>query len=186
MDTSAMGPWTNFYVIVGSAAAALTGLQFVVIALVTDSREHPASPETINAFGTPTVVHFSTALLASAIMTAPWGSLAQLAVAIGIWGLGGMVYGSIVARRAVHQTTYQPVFEDWIWHVILPLAAYVAAAIAAMSLGRHPESALFVVGAASLLLLFIGIHNAWDTVTYVTVVRAAQDRPPSPRQSGSR
>jgi hypothetical protein len=29
--------------------------------------------------------------------------------------------------------------------------------------------ALFVIGAVTLLLLFIGIHNAWDTVTYVAL-----------------
>jgi VIT1/CCC1 family predicted Fe2+/Mn2+ transporter len=26
--------------------------------------------------------------------------------------------------------------------------------------------ALFAIGAAVLLLLFVGIHNAWDAVTY--------------------
>jgi hypothetical protein len=29
-----------------------------------------------------------------------------------------------------------------------------------------------VIGAATVLLVFIGIHNAWDTVTYVAVERA--------------
>jgi hypothetical protein len=29
-------------------------------------------------------------------------------------------------------------------------------------------SALFGVAAATLLLLFVGIHNAWDSVTYIT------------------
>jgi hypothetical protein len=29
-----------------------------------------------------------------------------------------------------------------------------------------PREALFGVGAAALLLLFIGIHNAWDAVFY--------------------
>jgi hypothetical protein len=27
--------------------------------------------------------------------------------------------------------------------------------------------ALFVIGAATMLFLFTGIHNAWDTVTYM-------------------
>lgn len=30
---------------------------------------------------------------------------------------------------------------------------------------------MFTIGAAVLLLLFIGIHNAWDTVTYIVVER---------------
>ena len=36
---------------------------------------------------------------------------------------------------------------------------------------HHPTSALFVIAATALLLLFIGIHNAWDTVTYVALTR---------------
>jgi hypothetical protein len=31
--------------------------------------------------------------------------------------------------------------------------------------------ALFGIGAAALLLLFIGIHNAWDAVTYHVFVK---------------
>jgi len=41
--------------------------------------------------------------------------------------------------------------------------------VAAVLLRRDPAACLFVIGAAALLLLFIGIHNAWDTVTYLTV-----------------
>ena len=46
-----------------------------------------------------------------------------------------------------------------------------AIAIAAALLGRRPEQSLFVVGAATVLLTFIGIHNSWDTVTYIAVAR---------------
>jgi hypothetical protein len=35
----------------------------------------------------------------------------------------------------------------------------------------HARPALFVVGAATLLLLFVGIHNAWDVVTYHVLVK---------------
>jgi hypothetical protein len=31
---------------------------------------------------------------------------------------------------------------------------------------------LFVVGAATLLLFFIGIHNAWDAIVYHVFVRS--------------
>ena len=72
--TSPLIPWENFYVIIGSSAAALTGLQFVVIALVADSRKKSTISE-VDAFGTPTVVHFSAVLLVSAILSAPWWAL---------------------------------------------------------------------------------------------------------------
>ncbi|HYU69885.1 MAG TPA: hypothetical protein VEL09_11210 [Burkholderiales bacterium] len=34
----------------------------------------------------------------------------------------------------------------------------------------HTREALLGVGAATLLLLFIGIHNAWDAVSYYVFV----------------
>jgi len=61
---------------------------------------------------------------------------------------------------------YKPVFEDWLFHVLLPFAAYTALAVAAFAAGSHLRTALFAIGAAALLLLFVGIHNAWDAVTY--------------------
>src|SRR5882724_2558635 len=62
-----LAEWENFYVIVGSSAAALTGLMFVVIALIADSAPAAATPRSIAAYTTPTIVHFCAALLASVI-----------------------------------------------------------------------------------------------------------------------
>src|SRR2546423_562834 len=62
--------WGEFYVIVGAAAAALTGLMFVVIALRADG-ESRRSIDTFEAFGTPTVVQLCTVLMISAIATVP-------------------------------------------------------------------------------------------------------------------
>jgi hypothetical protein len=169
-----LSAWADFYVIVGSAAAALTGLQFVVMALVNDTRQ-PASEQTISAFSTPTVVHFAMALLTSAILTAPWPALWQTSVAAVACASASFVYALIVLHRARKQTQYKPVMEDWIWHVALPLAAYSVLALSATLLPRHQTWAPFGVAIAVLLLVFIGIHNAWDTVTYVALnsVRSA-------------
>jgi hypothetical protein len=60
----ALTDWLNFYVIVGSSAGALTGLQFVVIALISETQS-TASMLEVRAFGTPTVVHFCAALFVS-------------------------------------------------------------------------------------------------------------------------
>ena len=64
------------------------------------------------------------------------------------------------------QRVYKPVFEDWLFHVLLPFAAYATLAVTAFAAGSHLRAALFGIGAAALLLLFVGIHNAWDAVTY--------------------
>jgi hypothetical protein len=176
---SPLDAWDTFYVIIGSAAAGLTGLQFVVITLVADVRRQ-SSPETIDAFGTPTIVHFCAALLLSAILTAPWQRPLHAAVAVAMTGLAGLVYVVVIIRRARRQTDYHPVFEDWLWHAALPMVAYIVLLGGGAAFARYPRGPLFVIGAASLLLLFIGIHNAWDTVTYVAVIdRKPNSEPPA-------
>lgn len=158
--------WESFYVIVGSSAAALIGLQFVVVALINDSPME-ASAASLGAFGTPTVVHFGGALLIAAVMSAPWPSEVGMSRVLLALGAGGVVYGGVVVRRARRQKEYKPVLEDWVWHVLLPWLAYAVVLGSGLVLRHITTTGLFAVAAAALGLLFIGIHNAWDTVTYV-------------------
>jgi uncharacterized membrane protein len=121
----------------------------------------------LNAFGTPTVVHFAAVLLTSAVLSAPWPSLDAVAIALAVCGLAGLGYGLIVTRRARHQGDYAAAREDWWWYILLPCVVYGALALAAIFLPGHPQSALFVIGGVVLSLLCVGIRNAWDTITYV-------------------
>ena len=161
----AMAGWSNFYVIVGSSGAALIGLQFVVMALISDLQPKN-SPDAISAFGTPTVVHLAGALIISALMSVPWTTAGAPAVALGAYGLGGVIYCAIVVSRARRQRAYAPVWQDWLWHAMLPSAAYLSLAIGAVAFDRG-AAALFFIATSALALLLIGIHNAWDTVTHL-------------------
>jgi hypothetical protein len=166
---SLLAPWDNFYVIVGSAAAALTGLQFVVIVLGADVGI--GSEGANRAFGTPTIVHFCAVLLFSAMLSAPWPSVRSAAWALGACALAGFVYTVGVFGHLRRQKDYVPVLEDWVWHTALPLVGYGSLVGVTIGLLVDPGPSLFVAGAASLLLLFVGIHNAWDAVTYVALRR---------------
>lgn len=164
--------WESFYVIVGPAAAVLIGLQFVVIVLSAEMNTNTlASSTAIGVFGTPTIVHFCVVLLVSAITTAPWSGLAGVAIALGVCSVIGLGYAAMVTRRARQKSIYTPVLEDWIWHSWLPLLAYVVLLIAAILLPNAPVPSLFAVGTMMVLLLFIGIHNAWDSVVYIAYRR---------------
>lgn len=160
-----LAEWSNFYVIVGSAAGALIGLQFVVLTLISQ-RPRLQRSEAGDAFSTPSVVHFAVVLLLSAVISAPWKTINAVAIFWGAVGLSGIVYVGVVARRMKAQTVYRPVFEDWLFHALLPLAAYALLAVAAYVAHSQTRPAMFVIGVATLLLLFVGIHNAWDAVTY--------------------
>jgi hypothetical protein len=163
--------WETFYVIVGSAAGALTGLMFVAIALSADTG---GSPRVIAAFGTPTVVHFGAALLLSTSLAAPWPSSSGLRIWLVIYGVAGVGYTLLVMSRANRQDEYEPVFEDWLFHAALPFASYAGVLVAAAALAGPTTSMLFLIGAAALLMLFVGMHNAWDTVTWLITARRAR------------
>jgi hypothetical protein len=157
--------WQNFYVITGSSAGALTGLQFVVMTLITQSRA-AGDAASIRAFGTPTVVHFCTALLISALMVVPWPSLAHFSICLGLCGAGGVIYSIAVFRHA-HEAAYTPDFADWMWFTVMPFIAHMALGTAAIVLWWNRTGALFILAADTLLFLLLGVHNAWDTVTYI-------------------
>lgn len=167
--------WENFYVIVGSSAGALIGLQFVVISLIAARPVTRGTAQVGGAFATPSVVHFSLVLLLSAIVSAPWDEVTLVAALWGFVGLCGVVYVGVVARRMRRQSAYRPVLEDWSFHFLLPFTAYTLLAISAYAALYYLRPAFFLVGAAALVLLLIGIHNAWDAVTYQVFVRAKQD-----------
>ena len=168
---TALAGWQNFYVIVGSSAGALIGLQFVVLSLINSAPSATANADAGHAFATPTIVHFGAVLGLSGVLCAPWAGIGEASVLWGLVGLGGMVYAGVVIRRMRGQNVYRPQFEDWLFHAVLPMAAYLTLALSAGAAGWRPREVLFGVGGAALLLLFVGIHNAWDAVTYHVFTR---------------
>ena len=182
MTAPVLTAWESYYVIVGSSGAALTGLMFVVITLVNDSQRR-RSERAVATYTTPTILHFGAALLVSAVISAPWRILWPVGLTIGLLGVAGMAYLAIVVYRMTKMSEYTAVFEDWLFHIILPAIAYLCLLIGAIALVRHPETSLFVVAGATLLLLYIGIHNAWDTVTFLVLgpgPATSKEEPPAP------
>src|SRR5689334_7521154 len=80
-----LASWHNFYAILGTAAATLTGLMFVVITINARDRNRGAS-DGIGAFGTPNVFHFEMVLLVAAILSAPWPLLWNVDLCLGLCG----------------------------------------------------------------------------------------------------
>ena len=150
---SAVAEWENFYVIVGSSAVALIGLQFVVMTLIATRPLGPGRSQGADAFATPTIVHFGTVLLLSAIACAPWQTLLGAAISYTVLGFLGMLYELVVIRRMRTQSVYKPVFEDWIFHVLLPFAAHATLAASAWLSVLRATNAVFAVAVAALLLL---------------------------------
>jgi hypothetical protein len=172
MDASPLAGWENFYVITGSSAGGLTGLTFVVIALVRDAQG--VRPAGVRMFVTPTMVHFSAVLGLAAFLSMPWRGVLGLSVGFGVAGVGGLVYCAFIARSigSMDKKEYAPVWEDWAWHAILPGIAYALLLIGADLIWHERMQSLYAAAAASLMLLFSGIHNAWDIAVWMTLKKA--------------
>ncbi len=183
--------WENFYVIVGSSAAALTGLTFIVITISSDRADGRDSAARrlagLRAFISPTVVHFTGSLWISAVLNVPGHTVLSLSLCLAAGGLAGLVYCGRTLYWMVRTFTdslYTPFLEDWVWNAILPVLSYLGLLGCAWGILAHPAPSLYIVGGIALLLLFIGIHNAWDVVAWMTTERhARKDRRTSPAQA---
>jgi hypothetical protein len=170
--------WESFYAIIGPSAGALIGLQFILLTLIAMAPTSSNQAAAGEAFGTPTVVHFGVALLLSGIASAPLESATTVAVLWGLVGIGGLLYSIVVAWRMRSQTAYKPILEDWVFHFLLPKVGYVAVAAGAWIVRSDVKTGAFVVAGATLLLLFVGVRNAWDSITYHVFV--GRNRPAGP------
>ena len=170
-----LSEWKEFYVIVGSAAAVLIGLQFVVLTLV-PVRTVTRTPELGSALSTPTTVHFGTVLLLAALAAAPWKGVSMIAILFFVIGIAGIAYMIFVLRGFKAQGEYEPVFEDWLFHIVLPFAAYALLAVFSLTSFSEAHVGLFGIAASGLLLLFIGVHNAWDTIAYLVFIGESEHK----------
>jgi hypothetical protein len=166
-----LSEWNSFYVMMGSSAAALTGLVFIVVTLIRDQKPR-GSEAGMATFTTPTVVHFGSALFTSALMAVPFRSLVPIAIVLGLVGAGGLVYAARIAIQTSKLESYRPDAEDWTWHVGLPVVAYAVLVIGAIAMQGAAVQALFAPAVAVMLLVLVGIHNAWDVVTFLATGKA--------------
>ncbi len=172
----ALADWNNFYVIVGSAAAGLTGLTFVVITLASDANQ--ASAVGLRTFVSPTIVHFSAVLALAAFLSVPHLGWVALGVGFSVFGLAGTIYiGSVEAAMRNIKRLYQPVREDWVWNVIAPAFVYALLLLAGLLMWRNIQASLYAVAVAALALLIIGIRNAWDVAVWNSSHRGTKPTP---------
>lgn len=181
MELEALKGWENFYVILGSAAGGLTGLTFVVIVLVREAGV--VNPTGLEAYVTPTIVHFAGVLALAAFLCVPRLDAQTLEYGLHLLGIVGLAYAFRVAWKIGFKVgEYLADLGDWLWNVILPVIAYGAFMLMGTLLQRHPRIALDGVGAAAMLLLLIGIHNAWDIAVWFSF--RARPEPPAEKPAG--
>lgn len=163
--------WKEFYLLVGPSAAVLIGLLFVVVSVGPETIAS-RSTEGTRAFVTPTMVFFTTALAVSGLMLAPHVSAKAIAVLLGTTSLSGLLYLFWV-RGHKHWRAEKLDGEDWIFYIGLPFLAYLLIAAAAIAFWMRSADGPILLALSMMMLLLVGIHNAWDIVIYLVQKRRA-------------
>jgi hypothetical protein len=182
MEPSPLAGWDNFFVIAGSSAAALTGLTFIVITL--SAQGGRVNSNGLKVFITPTIVHFTVVLAFSAFLSMPHHTPLSLCLSLVVAGILGLIYiGTIATSIGRIASTYVPVHEDWIWNVILPAVAYGTWVAAGFFIWHSPQASLYAVATVLVLLMLIGIHNAWDIAAWNSTRKDTEGSKETGRQS---
>jgi hypothetical protein len=159
--------WHDFYMLIGGAAATLVGLTFVAASIGAGSltQDHEAG---VNAFITPTVVHFSAVLFACLLIVAPFESATVLATVLFIESVIGIAYSIrvwLTMRR--HGFAASVDFADRVWYALAPIVGYVVLAAATIVHGARAQASLVMFACGLGLLLLAGIRNAWDMALWI-------------------
>ena len=160
--------WHDFYLMLGSSAAALVALLFVAISIGVGFFTHRNQAGT-RTFTSPVIVHFSGILFISAIALAPVHGPVTL-VALIATGVVGAVVAAITTYHVFDFMGDGLVEEiDKFAYGFLPLAAYFGIVAGGVLLAMRWEWAPELLAGSVLAQLLVNIRNAWDLM--LSVVR---------------
>jgi hypothetical protein len=179
-------PWHDFYLLVGTASATLVGLMFVAASIGAQvfKEENRAA---IEAFISPTVVHFSTALFACILATIPDRTGMEFVVLLSVLGLAGLGYSGRVWTQLIVRHKFSVDSIDRLFYAVIPGIGQLLVLFAGVLLLTLPAAGLDCLAIALLILLLAAIRNAWDMTMWI-VIRAPIAEPRSdntPSSSGS-
>jgi hypothetical protein len=163
--------WGEFYLLVGSAAAVLIGLIFVVISLMQDRSRSTVLTGSRLYMG-PIVLGVSFVLVLSAAALAPGidnRQFAAVTAVVALWGLARAIMSSIgIARlKEVHWT-------DFWFYGAAPTGIYLALAAIAVAFWQDCECSRVGVAVVITAMLLLAIRNEWDLITWIAP-RSSQD-----------
>jgi hypothetical protein len=163
-ETWSLESWHDFYVLIGTAGLTLTGLLFVVVSLAPRvvAAQHTSG---VRAFASPNAVYFTTTLVVSAVALLPGLPARVMGAFLCFGSIASLGY---LAHAKIHQQWRQNEYPllDWFWYVGLPVAAYMLLLASGIGLFLQATLSMHGMGVALILLLVIGIRNAWDIVIW--------------------
>ncbi|HEX4446785.1 MAG TPA: hypothetical protein VH044_08620 [Polyangiaceae bacterium] len=177
----ALQGWQNFYMLAGTAAATLTGLMFVAVTFGSSLVKQETAQST-RAFLDPTYMHFVQVLFTACLMTIPTlgpALLGGLLIAIGAFRLVRLrwVFGSYREAQRQHGDIE---LSDWVMSIALPLLCHALLIATGAAFVLRSAAALSGLAVVILMLLFVGIHGAWELFVWMAIAVSQRRGDPRP------
>jgi small-conductance mechanosensitive channel len=170
--------WREFYLLVGTAAAALVALLFVA-ASIGAGYLSAARASATRVFTSPVVFHFTAVLMACSLGLIPSHTRASFALLIGAGSLMSGIYSIRVSLRVLESTTIDR--ADKLFYGTAPVLAYAAGLVAAGLIFLDSRWGIEVLAGALFVLLLDNIRNAWDLMLFFSEKHSAPNAPPPPQ-----
>jgi hypothetical protein len=165
--------WHDFYILLGTASAALVALLFVAASIGAGLISAQRSTAT-RTYMSPIILHYTLVLFISLMALIPDMTDWALAAIVTIVALAGLGFSIVVLIGVLRYAGSD--LADRFGYGGSPLAAYAAALAAAGFLFAHSTIGPNVLAAALVLLLLVNIRNAWDLM--ITFVQRHTDQKP--------
>jgi hypothetical protein len=157
--------WHEFYLLIGSAAAVLIGLIFVVISLMQD-RSRSSVLTGSKLYMGPIVLGVSFVLVLSAAALMPGATPSRFAgvtAIVALWGLARGIMSSVGIGRLKDEVHWTDVW----FYGVLPSIIYLALGVIAFAFWRECRWAGHGLAVVLTLGLLLAIRNEWDLITWI-------------------
>ena len=158
--------WHDFFLLIGTAAAALIGWLFVVATLTSGSPDRDRAAHGLRVYSTPTVFHLAMIVLISAIALMPSVSVFAVAGAAAVAAAIGLPYCAYVGREIRSGRIGSHKADVWLYGVATAIV-YAVLLAAGIGLGARCPAAPWMLAGGLLALQLLSIHNSWDLVTWM-------------------
>ena len=156
--------WHEFYILLGTAAAALVALLFVAASIAIGRLSVQRGSPT-RTFTSPILVHYTYVLFVSLVALVPVNTDISLAVIVGIGAAAGFAYAILLMVRVLRSSTITDI-DDRLGYGAGPPVAYAAALAGAVLIGTGSDVGPTLLGGALILLVLVNIRNTWDLTLF--------------------
>lgn len=160
--------WGEYFFMLGSSAASLIGLMFVVVTL-TPGRNREQTEHGKHLYTSPIVWHLAIVVMLSGGAMAPTISArfyGAVSGALALWGIMLGVRNAIgIVRTRISGN--DNVLFDFCWYGLVPAIIYVGLGVAATGLFLERPWGASGIAASLMALLLMSVHAEWDLVTFL-------------------